>query len=523
MAEAGASPSLLVTGVSGFDAVLGGGLLRPGTYLLTGLAGTGKTVLSNQIVYNAARRGETVVYATALAETHDRMISHISGLSFFDRNLVATRVHYVSLYEQIIEYGLSDLKDTVRRLVRDRQATIFVLDGLAAIRDLVIADAGSYRRFLHELNAQLVHLGLISLFVSDAEDQAPSLDRSTPAETIVDGLIWLRDRSYDLRDERELRVRKLRGRPYLRGGHFFRIDTDGVTVFPRVETMMRGSATTIAATPDRVSTGIEGLDTMLGGGLVGGTTTIVAGEPGVGRTLTSLSFLTAGANAGERCMYYGFRETPARLLEAADAVGLPLRQHVEANRITMRWRSPNENIPDELAHDIVSLVIRNQIERLVIDDFSHFQETALYPERIPALFAALTGALRQAGVTTMLTMVVSDVTSSNPRVILPAISTIAETIVVLRYVESERALSRLVSVLKSHASWHDARLHQLEITGRGLFVRPFSSSEGHSSDESRRPGIERPADLPPESPPTTREGPTETTASESDADTQGGG
>ena len=224
----------------------------------------------------------------------------------------------MSAYPALRKDNLKGLLVTVARLIKRHRATLLVMDGLARVGAFA-ASHTEFQMFIHELNVLLEFTGCTAVLLTDSTAE----DIGYPARTMVDGLFELRDRLEGVRAVRELVVTKFRGGPLLRGVHFFEIDDDGIRLYPRLEARLAKPSHEPAVSKERMSSGLLGLDRMTGGGLAEGTSTLVLGASGTGKTMLVLHFLSAGFTRKEPSLYFGFFESPARLLGKGDQLGLP--------------------------------------------------------------------------------------------------------------------------------------------------------------------------------------------------------
>jgi circadian clock protein KaiC len=457
--ELGEALTRVPTGVPGLDRVLDGGLLRGGSYLLEGPSGSGKTVLANQIVFHHAAAGGKVVYFSLLSESHSRLLQNLQGMAFFDPSLIGSAVQYLGGY-RALEQGTKPLLDTIRQSLRAHAATFLVLDGLLALEERT--DSRNLRNFLHGLQVHTELSGCTALLVSPTE-----LGEFRPEHASVDGILSLCTTTAGFRDSRELHVRKLRGSTHLEGIHSFVVTRHGVRVFPRLESLV-GNAVPPPENHRRVSTGVPALDGMIGGGVMDGTTTLVIGAAGTGKTTLGLHFLAAGATLGEPALHFGFFESPQRLIGKAESLGLRLREPSESGRLRILWQPPVEKLLDQLAEEILTNVRELGVKRLFLDGLTGFRQAAELPGRISGFFSALTQELRLLGVTTLLTVESSTLFATEINEPLEGVSSLVENMVLLRYVEVRSSVRRMIGVLKLRESDYDPSLRELRITAQGI-------------------------------------------------------
>ncbi len=490
-----APPSLqrIPSGVIGLDAVLDGGFLQGGTYIVAGMPGTGKTILGNQICFHHVAQGGRVVYVTLLAETHGRMLAHLRGMAFFSEEPLASALHYVSAYRVLTQEGLKGLLELLRQLIRDHRASMLVLDGLVSASASAPNEL-AFKEFVHELNTLVSVIGCTTFLLTNGHTP----EDVHPEHTMVDGLIELTDELIGVRAVRELIVRKFRGSAHLRGRHVFQITQQGITVYPRSEAMLSDPVAVPGEYTSRIPVGISDLDEMLRGGLQRGSATLLMGPSGSGKTLMGLQFLAQGAKLGEPGLYFGFYESPPRLVGKGQAVGLDLSGAVRGGLLEMLWQPPVELVLDALAVKILAAIKRRGIQRLLIDGLVGFKESTVHTERINRFFAAFTNELRALDVTTVFTEETRVLFGPEVETPVKGLSALVENHLFLRQVEWKGVLRRVLVILKTRESGHDPSLRELIIEDGGLKLGPrFDGTEALLTDAglspSMRPGSRRPA------------------------------
>jgi circadian clock protein KaiC len=299
------------------DEILRGGFFAGSVYVVRGAPGTGKTILGNQACFRHAERGGKALYVTLLAESHVRMLRNLARLGFYDPAAIHDRVYYVSALRALEDGGLSALMDLIRGEVRRQSATLLVLDGLLSTEEAGASDR-ILRRFMHELQDHVALVGCVTLLLGDSFRPEHGGEYA-----MADGVLALDDTRRDGQTARGIEVLKFRGSTSLRGRHAFRITDDGLVIYPRIDRRHERPSQDDKGSDRRLSVGVPTLDAMLGGGLPSGTTTLVLGASGTGKTMLGTHFL-AGLSAAEPGLHFGFYEMPARLLQDAAAAGLDL-------------------------------------------------------------------------------------------------------------------------------------------------------------------------------------------------------
>jgi circadian clock protein KaiC len=459
----------LHSAVPGFDQILGGGLFRTGVYIVQGLPGCGKTILANQICYGHVAEGGSAVYVTLLAESHSRMIQHLSTLSFFDVKAFPDRLAYISAFHELETAGLKGLMTVLRREMRTRKVGVLVLDGLVAASEG--ATDLDLKKFIHELQSIAVLQDCTVLLLTSG-----NIHRMAAEHTMVDGLVELEDKLFDARSERSIQVRKFRGAGPLRGKHSMRIDNDGITVFPRIESLYR-SAVVDKAGDEPTTSGVPSLDAMLTlKGIPSASSTVVIGSTGTGKTTFGLHFLYA-SSAEEPGLHLSFFEGPDRIRSKARSLGMPLDE-LEANgAVELMWQAPGEASLDEIAERLFSAVARRGVRRLVIDGLSGFLESTVYQERINRFFSCLVNELRSRQVSVLMTLETRDVVSSV--VSMPwGVSGLVDNLFFLRFVHDEGHVQRLLTIIKMRDTDYQAGLRRLHIDSQGMHIAGTYRADG---------------------------------------------
>src|SRR6266849_4698690 len=225
MTDSGERPRLAraPTGIAGLDTVLRGGFLKARIYIVEGPPGVGKTILGNQVCFNHVVMGGKALYMTLLAETHALMMEHLEGMSFFDLAQIPERLSYLNAFSELQKDGLRGLGELIRSELQAGGVSLLVMDGFVAAQDLAPSE-GDFKRFIHDLQIQASVAYCTILLLSSGRS------RNTTEQTMVDGIIELRDELYGWRAENDLLVRKFRGSGFLRGRHAYKITDDGIIV-----------------------------------------------------------------------------------------------------------------------------------------------------------------------------------------------------------------------------------------------------------------------------------------------------
>jgi circadian clock protein KaiC len=461
------------SGVRNLDLVLGGGLLRGTIVMVVGPPGSGKTILGQQIAFRAASRGEVALYFTGYSESQDKLLAHNRSLSYFSVEAIGTEVQMGSLPDLLAE-GADEAKQAVLASAQKQHASLVILDGFRSIRGFLPDDQAA-AEFLYSLGAMLAMLGatLIVLVEGDASDRIRD-----PEQSVCDVILSLHRFVRGGGHRRALEVLKVRGAAPLAGLHPFAIDSNGLTVYPRLESVVPVGAGTWSSA--RAGFGIAEIDKLIGGGLNVGTSTVAAGTPGLGKTLLGLHFLAEGARRGEPGLFAGFIESPAQLRSKARTFGINLEEYEREGTLELLIVPPHDLDADLAAWRIRERIEAGRVRRVVIDSATELQGGLTSPERAAMFLASFAAYLRSEGVTTYMTVDVPTIVgpelsfSGNPLLVF------AENLLLLRYAELVGELHRVFAVLKMRFSDFDRTLRVYTIEdGVGIKIAgPAPRAEG---------------------------------------------
>lgn len=457
----------VLSGVKGLDDILVGGFFGGGLYIVEGPPGVGKTILGNQICFNQAAAGSKVLYMTLIAETVGRMLLNIRGLKFYDEEAVGNGIFYVSGFNSLKKDGLSGLLHLLRREVAARKATTLVVDGFASASDHA-KSREDLKLFVQQLQTQADAADCTVFLLTNPTEQKPSSE-----ETMVDGIINLGTTVHEWRSARELCVRKFRGSGYFEGVHSYNITDDGVTVYPRLETLITRNSDGNGELK-RILSGNPRLDAMLGGGLPARSSTMVIGPSGTGKTTLGLQFL-GQSSAEEPGLLFGFYETPERIRTKATATNPALLKQLDAGNVQMLWQAPTDQFLDEIADRMLREIKQRKVKRLLIDGLGGFKK-ALRSRPIEPFFSALVHELRARGVTSICTAEVMEIVGPTMTVPLQGLSDVTDNHILLRFIETGASLFRLLSILKVRDCAFDSDLRELHFAGDGLELAENSTS-----------------------------------------------
>lgn len=466
--DSGLDP-LISTGIEGLDDVLLGGLRPNRLYLLEGDPGAGKTTAALQFLLAGVARGERCMFVTlsesseelhASAASHGWRLDETQVLEIrASEDTLAADARYTMFHPSEVE--LSETIKTVLNEAQRVQPSRLVFDSLSELR-LLAENPLRYRRQILALKHHFAAAKCTVLLVDDRTGGA----RDMQLHSLAHGAISLeRETSEYGAMRRQLEVRKVRGRAFREGFHDFTIRRGGLRVFPR---LVAAEHRADYARED-LGSGLAQLDAMLGGGITRGTSTLLMGPAGCGKSTLATQFVHATAERGERSAVFLFDESVASYVDRSTGLGMDVRPLLDG-RLNLRQIDPAELSPGEFAHAVRQAVEVEGIRLLVIDSLSGFLN-AMPSERYMLLHLhELLTYLSHKGVTTLLVMIQHGVIGVDTHAPFDA-SYLADNVIMLRHYEMRGEVRQAISVLKKRTGGHLRSIHALEFAG-GLTVGP---------------------------------------------------
>jgi circadian clock protein KaiC len=452
------------SGVPGLDTVLGGGLEPGSVTVLAGAPGVGKTILAQQICFANATPEHRAIYYSTLSEPHSKLVKHLSEFEFFSGDALGATVEYLHLGDFIRHDSANGLDALISEIVRqatEERPSIVVIDSAKALQDFL--GEAELRKALYDLTSRLAHSDAALLLLGEytPEEMQGGIEFS-----LTDNILHLEYEPREPIDRRWLRVVKMRGKHHLVGKHTFRItSTHGFQVFPRIETIDVGPAADVTG---RISTGVTGLDALMGGGIGAGEATVVLGPSGIGKTISGLRFVAEGLAQGERCLYVTFQDTADQLIKMAAAFDWDLRTPRDDGGLVLHHVPLGELDLDILAAHIRAEVAGGRVQRVVIDSLAEMVFACRESERFPAYARSLIGLVRTAGASLVVT---SETTTLGPTPEpVGGIIFLFHNVILLRYIELGAEMGRAVNIVKMRNSDHSKEMHRFLIDAGGMAV-----------------------------------------------------
>lgn len=450
----------LSTGVPGLDEVLRGGLPRNHVYLLEGDPGTGKTTLAIQYLLAGAQRGEQgVLLALSESRTELQAIAAGHGWNLDALNVIEFTPPEATLNpDETYTFFHSDeveLAGTIKALIsqiEEAKPARVVIDSLAELR-LLAQDPRSYRRQVLALKQHFANKPVTLILLDDRT----SFETEKQLHSVVHGVISLERlrREYG-KNRRRLEIAKMRGSAFLEGYHDCVIEPGGMRVFPRLVAAEHG----VPFKREEVSTGVEELDSLLGGGLDRGSSTLLVGPAGSGKSTLAMKYAAAAAERGEKVVVYSFEEALESMLDRTESVGIGTRQPVTDGLIVVKQIDPAELSPGEFAAEVRDAVEQKHARVVVIDSLNGYLAAMPEEQFLTLQMHELLSYLGQRGIVTILILAQTGVLQPESGV---DVSYLADTIVLLRFFEAHGRVRKAVSVLKKRMSKHEQMIRELEM------------------------------------------------------------
>jgi circadian clock protein KaiC len=487
------------TGVPGLDDILNGGLIPHRLYLLDGDPGAGKTTLSIQFLLQGIEAGEKCLYIT-LSETKEELTagaaSHgwsLDGIEIVeliadDKNLGEEQV---TMYHPS-EVELSETTTKVLQAVQNSNPSRVVFDSLSEMR-LLAQNSLRYRRQILALKQFFLGRRCTVLLLDDRTSEGSDLQ----LQSIAHGVLSLEQLApvYGA-ERRRLRVTKFRSTSYRGGYHDFTIRQGGLVAFPRL-VAAEHSGPFIA---ERIKSGVTALDTLLGGGPDRGTSTLLMGPAGAGKSTIAAQYAVAAAARGEHAVIFMFDESPATLEARTAALGIRFAEGRDAGQVRVQQVDPAELSPGEFVSLVRESVERDHARVVVIDSLNGYANAMPEEQYLTAQLHELLSYLGRQGVTTLMVVAQHGLMGSDMRTPVDT-SYLADSVILLRYFEYAGKVRKAISVVKKRSGAHEESIRELRFNGEGIHLsEPLMQFRGiltgtpvETTDGPRAAGTTNPA------------------------------
>jgi len=470
---------LIQTGIAGLDHILLGGIMKGNIILLEGMPGTGKSTLALEFLYRGAQEMDEPGLFICLETSAEKLIRDAAGFGWDLPNLVRlNKLKIMSLSPTDLIDELSSDHGGLPQEITNSGLKRVVIDGLAPLR--MLGDktgARPFRETLHQLITKLSSLNITVMLTTELSAPYPIGESGTREEQyLADTVLTLRKQARRRSVHRSIEIAKSRGQDFFSGRHAMKIQEDlGLCVFPRVYARPKRGERQATST-ERISSGNASLDSMVGGGLLKGSVTLIGGISGTGKTILGMQFLIDGAKAGEPCLLVSLDERPEQILRNADALGLELRLLHDVGHIFLHYDSPLEVDLDEHFYSIKGFVEKHNIQRVVIDSVAAYESTQ--PEEAREFCVSLAAYFKDRLITTIFSFESPELLGISQINDQMKSSAIADNIVLLNYIEISTLIRRAITVPKTRGSKPDHRTREYVIEIGGVKILDDKTVEG---------------------------------------------
>ncbi|MEZ0392882.1 MAG: ATPase domain-containing protein [Pseudobdellovibrionaceae bacterium] len=465
------------TGILGLDEVLNGGLPENRLYLIDGDPGAGKTTLGLQFLLEGVAHGEKVLYVTlsetraevqAVATSHGWDISKIAVFELRTEDQIEVDNQNTFFHPSEIELG--ETTKAILKVVQEIQPSRVVFDSLSELR-LLARESLRYRRQILALKQYFSGKQTTVLLLDDRTSENGDLD----LHSLVHGVIRLEQLAPEYgADRRRLRVLKLRGVGFRGGFHDFSLKRGGLQIYPR----LIANEYQTADEPTLLKSGVQQLDTLLGGGIDRGSSTLFMGPAGSGKSTLALQYAMAAAQAGEKTAIFAFDEGRRSILKRCQGIGFEIEKFLSNGTIRLQQVDPAELAPGEFVDLVCQAVEKDNVRVLIIDSLNGYIN-AMPEERFLIIqMHELLSYLNQKGVATFLVVAQHGLIGANMNSPVD-VSYLADTVVLLRYFEAQGHVRKAVSVLKRRSGPHEKAIREISFSEKGIKVgEPLEGFQG---------------------------------------------
>jgi len=457
------------SGVPGLDEVLHGGLIPHRLYLIDGNPGAGKTTLALQYLIEGVRAGEKCLYVT-LSETREELTagarSHgwsLDGIEIIELIAAEEELHGEG---QLTMFHPSEveLTETTRKVIEAIQRvnpSRMVFDSLSELR-LLAQSSLRYRRQILALKQFFIGRRCTVIMLDDRTAEGPDLQ----LQSIAHGVLSLDHAAPPYgRARRELQVLKFRGSDFASGFHDFVIREGGLHVFPRLVAAQHGHNFERSF----IASGVKSLDVLLGGGIERGTSTLLVGPPGSGKSTIAMQYTAAAATRGDHAAVFAFEENKSTISARLEGMGIEVNEGIGAGKVMIRQIDPTEISPGEFASTVRRSVEENHARVVVIDSLNGYLNAMPQDRFLTAQLHELLSYLSNQGVATFLIVAQSGMMGSNMTSPVDA-SYLADSVVMLRFFEHAGQVKKAISVLKKRTGAHEESIRELWFDSQGIHL-----------------------------------------------------
>lgn len=473
----------LKTGIKGFDEIFGAGIPKGRALLILGSAGSGKTVFINSFLYRGITDfNENGVFVT-FEESPEDIARNVSGFGWDYASLIQQKKLAfvdVSLDHDALSpietgyYDLSPLIERIKHAIKTVKAERLVIDSITSLFSK-FQNQTTIRDTLARIYQEIKKIGVTTLITGEKRSGDSTVSRFGVEEFVVDGAIELSLKFGQQKVVRELNIIKIRGTGFRSGKVEFEITHEGIEVFPKIIIDRYIAKTDFKI---RKCFGLPKLDTALGGGIPQGQTCLISGNTGTGKTTLAIHFLNEGFKRSQNAVYVALEEDPLEIIKMAKEQRIDLEKFEQEKHLTFVAPSSLIDISnDKLLHQIITAVEAIGATRVIFDSISSLLSATMSEEQVRQFLLQLTASFKARGITCLMTYLMGNSFGAEAGQLLGSIQTnlmrlssIIDGVILLRYTERDRAVYKLLNILKLRGSYHSRDIIQYEITPNGFEI-----------------------------------------------------
>ncbi|HEX2723864.1 MAG TPA: ATPase domain-containing protein [Gemmatimonadaceae bacterium] len=464
----GSGDALARTGIDGLDKILNGGLPRNHLYLVDGEPGTGKTTLAMKFLLEGVSKGERGLYVS-LSESRAELLgvasSHgwnLDGIEIFELAGQAEReVEQGYTLFHPAEVELQQTMDAVLERVTELDPARVVFDSLSEMR-LLARDPLRFRRQILSMKQFFIGRNGTVLLLDDKT----SPDGDLQLHSLAHGVLVLEHVALEYGSERRrIQITKIRGAQFRGGYHDFRIAKGGLQVYPRI----LHDVPRVDVSRKTLISGSSRLDALLGGGLTCGTSLLITGAAGTGKSVLCTQYANAAVKRGENVLFYLFDERFSTFRLRTQALGMPLDHAIDSGQLRIQQVEPTDLSPGEFASQVVNAVEKDKISLVIIDSINGYMQSMPEERLLPIQVHELLSFLSNNGVTCIMTLVQHGI-FGNPVDEAAEVSYLADTVILMRYFEVNGTVRQAISVVKKRSGDHERTIRECRVGAGGLTV-----------------------------------------------------
>lgn len=470
------------TGIGALDEILDGGLPQNASIVISGAPGTGKTLFSQQWLFSGLKQFKEKGLYIGFTESIAKSLTNLEGLGFYEKKLVGTHgVEFVD-FRNILEKlaykpneplpseDLDQLVDVIRHIADNMGAKRIVLDSFTALLSLIKSETAT-RDFIFRLGTSIGQIDATIILIVESRTNQDVYGIET---FVADGLIKFNYTIGQQQMIRQLNVLKMRGTSFRSGPVIFDINADGVLIYPKIPSYSTTAKTDFKR---RVSFGIDKMDDLLGGGIPQGHIMLIGGNTGSGKSTFGLEFVAAGLKNDEATCFVALEESVTQVKKTAKQHGFNFDKLEKDGKLVFVTAELLDIYPDKLLYDIVNSIEKCNARRLIIDSISSMENAAFDRDRVRQFLLQLIAYLKKEGITCVMTYLTTELFGASSGQLMSGtastelgLSSMVDAILLLRYVEREQQVKKLLTILKLRGSTHEKGIIEFAINKGGVVI-----------------------------------------------------